>query len=323
MRFIPTAAATQFRKGSQERLLLRNLDIAAACGGKDGCVLRYDIAIVGGGPAGLSAAVQARQRGKTAAVISGGSADSSLWKAHRVDNYLGLPQCSGAELLRHFEAHAQAMGAERLTGRVLSIMPMEGVFYLSVGSDVVEAGAVVLAPGVARAAKFPGEEALLGRGVSYCATCDGMFYRGKEVIVVGKAEQAPEEAAYLQGIGCHVTYVSDTRPAQLPDDMVFVPAKRIEIQGEGQVTGVRLDGETQRCDGVFILRAAMAPTDLLPELKLNGGFIAVDRDMATNLPGVFAAGDCTGQPLQVSKAVGEGMLAGHLAAEYLDHMESK
>ena len=130
-------------------------------------------------------------------------------------------------------------------------------------------------------------------------------------------------AAYLQGIGCHVTYVSDTRPAQLPDDMVFVPAKRIEILGEGQVTGVRLDGETQRCDGVFILRAAMAPTDLLPELKLNGGFIAVDRDMATNLPGVFAAGDCTGQPLQVSKAVGEGMLAGHRAAEYLDRMESK
>ncbi|MEG2119763.1 MAG: NAD(P)/FAD-dependent oxidoreductase [Pseudoflavonifractor sp.] len=281
---------------------------------------RYEIAVIGGGPAGLSAAVQARQRGKTAVVISGDDRDGALRKAARVDNYLGLPHASGEELLDAFRSQAEDMGAERMTGRALNIMSISGTFYISVGSDVIEAGAVVLAPGVARGAKYPGEAEHLGNGVSYCATCDGMLYRKHDVVVVGKSAEAPEEARFLQGIGCRVTYVAGQRPENLDPAIPFVKGGRIEILGDGSVTGVRADGQVLPCDGVFILRAAIAPTDLLPDLVLRDGYIAVDRDMATSIPGVFAAGDCTGLPLQVSKAVGEGLIAGHRAAEYLGNL---
>lgn len=281
-----------------------------------------DIAVIGGGPAGLSAAVQARQRGKTALVISGDDRDGALAKTERVDNYLGLPQIGGKELLERFKAHAAGMGVERMEGRALNIMALNGAFYISVGSDVAEAGAVVLAPGVARGVKYPGEAQFLGRGVSYCATCDGMLYRGKDVAVVGRSSEAPEEANFLQGIGCRVTYVAAKRPGELREDIPFVKGTKLEVLGTDVLTGLKADGRELPCAGVFILRAAIAPTDLLPGLELRGGYVAVDRDMATSIPGVYAAGDCTGLPLQISKAVGEGLLAGHHAAEFIDKTKS-
>ena len=253
-------------------------------------------------------------------VISGDDRDGPLYKTERVDNYLGLHRSRGPELLERFRKHAAAMGVERKEGRALNILPMNGTFYISVGSDVLEAGAVILAPGVARSAKFPGEAGHLGAGVSYCATCDGMLYRGRQVVVVGKSAEAPEEANFLQGLGCKVTYAAAKRPENLREDIPFVAASRVEILGDGRVSAVRAGGQTLPCDGVFILRAAIPPTDLLPALELRDGYLAVDRNMATNIPGVFAAGDCTGQPLQISKAVGEGQVAGHRAAEYLDHL---
>ena len=138
--------------------------------------------------------------------------------------------------------------------------------------------------------------------------------------VVGKSADAPEEANYLQSIGCRVTYVSDRVPEGLEAAIPFVKAAKLEITGEAGVEALRADGRMLPCAGVFILRPAMALADLLPDLALKDGYIAVDRNMATNLPGVFAAGDCTGLPLQVSKAVGEGQVAGHRAAEYLDQL---
>lgn len=284
--------------------------------------MSYDIAVVGGGPAGLSAAVQARQRGKRVIVVSGDDRDGPLYKSELIDNYLGLPQMTGPELLRRFHDHAAAKGVERKKGRVLNIMPTNGRFYLGIGSDMEEAGAVILAPGVARAAKFPGEAEHLGSGVSYCATCDGMLYRGRDVVVVGRSSEAPEEANFLQGIGCRVTYISSQAADGLDAEIPFVKAGRVEIVGEGGVSAVRADGKEFPCQGVFILRAALAPTDLLPGLELRDGCVAVDRNMATSVPGVFAAGDCTGLPLQIGKAVGEGLIAGHRAAEYLDKQRS-
>ena len=280
--------------------------------------MSYDIAVVGDGPAGLSAAVQGLTRGKSVVVISSDLRDNALYKARRVDNYLGFPQAEGAQLLTRFREHAEAMGAAWISGRVLNIMPAGGRFYLGVGSDMEEAGAVVLATGVVQAARLPGEAEHLGRGVSYCATCDGMLYRNRPVVVVGKSAHAPEEAAYLQGLGCRVTYAAARRPEELPPDIPFVKAGRLEIVGEDQVCALRADGEEVPCDGVFILRPTMALTDLLPGLETEEGRIVVDRSMATSIPGVFAAGDCTGLPHQVSKAVGEGQVAGHRASEYVD-----
>ena len=264
--------------------------------------MTYDVIVVGGGPAGLSAAQNVRARGKTALVVSNPLEENPLWKAKEVDNYLGLPRLSGAELLTAFQRHAESSGAEFLEGRALSALRSGESWYVSVGNTMVQGKAVVLAAGVVRGKKLPGEAELLGRGVSYCATCDGMLYRGKRVAVLGWTPSAEKEAAFLEGIGCQVLYLDKPRDCA--------------IRGAEKVEAVTCGGITEAVEAVFLLRPAMAPGDLFPGLETGGGFVAVDREMRTNLPGVFAAGDCTGGPLQVSKAVGEGLTAGQKAAAF-------
>ena len=261
--------------------------------------MKYDLLIVGGGPAGLTAAIHARARNKSVLVVTNEPTASPLCKAVEMDNYPGLPHVSGLELVERLVKQAADLGAEIRQGRVLSLMPMGDMVMASVGTDVVEASAAILAVGVARAVPLVGEERLLGRGVSYCATCDGMFYRNRPIVVAGNAPDLEEETEYLRSIGCQVS------TARLPG---------MEILGENQVTGVRLaDGTEIPCDGVFLLRASIAPAQLAPGLELEDGYIKTDARMATNLPRVYAAGDCTGQPLQLAKAVGQGQLAAHWA----------
>lgn len=279
--------------------------------------MTYDIIVLGSGPAGLAAATAARGRDKSVLVIGNRWQDSPLAKAERVDNYLGLPGLTGTEMLDTFYQHALGMGVEFVVGKAISLMAWNG-FMVTVGSQVYEGKALILAPGVVRQAKYPGEEEYLGRGVSYCATCDGMLYRGKPVTVVGRSSDAPHEANYLKSLGCQVTYVSPQPPVGLDKDIPYVKAGRLAVRGEQTVTGLEADGALIPCSGVFILRQAVAPTDLLPTLETEAGYIKVDRRMATNVEGVFAAGDCTGVPLQVSKAVGEGHVAALSACEYLD-----
>lgn len=279
--------------------------------------MSHDILVLGSGPAGLAAAVAARGRGKSVLVIGNRWQDSPLARAERVDNYLGLPAGSGKELLAQFYDHAVKAGADFVTGRAVSMMVYGGVFA-TVGSQVYDGKALILAPGVQRQAKYPGEETYLGRGVSYCATCDGMLYRGKPVAVAGRSPDAPLEANYLKSLGCQVTYVAAQRPEGLDGDIPFVRGSRLAVIGEQAVTALEVDGAKLPCAGVFILRQAVAPTDLLPQLETENGVIWVDRTMATNLPGVFAAGDCTGGPLQVAKAVGEGHVAALSACAWLE-----
>ena len=258
-----------------------------------------DVLVIGGGPAGLSAAVNVRARGGQVLVVSNPLEENPLWRAEQVDNYLGLPAVSGAELLTALRRHAERAGAEFLTGKVLSAVQMADAWYVSVGPEMYNAGAVVLAAGVSRGRKFPGESEFLGRGVSYCATCDGMLYRGRAVAVLGYSDTARNEAEFLRGIGCAVTY--------------FDRPKSCEIRGSDRVTGLTCDGRSMDVEGVFILRPTMAPAEIFPGLAVENGYVAVDRRMATNLPGLFAAGDCTGGPLQASKAAGEGLVAGQSA----------
>ena len=268
-----------------------------------------DVLIIGGGPAGLSAAVNVRARGKTALVVSNPLEENPLWRSERVDNHLGFPGATGRQLLESFRGHAEQAGAEFAEGRVLNTVFAGDRWYVSVGSEVRESRALVLAAGVARGRKFPGEEEFLGRGVSYCATCDGMLYRGRRVAVVGYSPSAEKEADFLRSIGCEVTYVSRPRTCT--------------VTGGSAVEAVTCDGQVIPAEGVFILRPAIAPGDLFPGLAVENGYVTVDRTMATNLPGLFAAGDCTGGPLQVSKAVGEGLIAGQSAARWVDGQNKK
>ena len=148
--------------------------------------MSYDVLVIGGGPAGLSASINVRARGRSALVVSNPLEENPLWRAEKVDNYLGLPGLSGAEMLAAMRRHAEQAGVEFLAGKVLNAVQMPDAWYVSVGPDMYNARAVVLAAGVARGKKFAGEAELLGRGVSYCATCDGMLYRGRAVTVVGR-----------------------------------------------------------------------------------------------------------------------------------------
>lgn len=270
-----------------------------------------DIAIVGAGPAGYSAAITARKRDKSVVVI--GQHTGWLSRAHSISNYPGLPDISGADLLNAMRDQAVALGAQTRPGVVHQIVSMGSSFALSLGGDFIEAKHIILCTGAKQPRLLPGESELLGCGVSYCGTCDGMFYRGKRVAVIAQGPEAVSEANFLAGLCSEVVYFG--APDDALDSKIVVSDKKAEaILGEGSVSGLKAGGEDLPFDGIFIFREAAALSSLLPGLEMDGAFIRVDRQMRTNLPGVFAAGDCTGLPLQVAKAVGEGCIAAISAA---------
>lgn len=269
-----------------------------------------DVAVIGGGPGGISAALTLRQRGKSVVVISADPEQSHLAKAEKINNYPGMVGMSGTEMLEVMTRQAEEAGVFLMHGRATSIMSMGESFGIAVGSEFVEADAVILALGISMGKPYKGETAYLGRGVSYCATCDGMLYRNKKVAVIGLCADAPEEAEFLRGIGCNVEYFDRSR------------AKSYEIRGEQTVTALVADGVEYPVDGVFILRSGVAPDLLMFGLEMQNGAITVDRGMHTNLTGIFACGDCTGTPYQLPKAVGEGNIAALSAVKYLDSLDA-
>ena len=273
----------------------------------------FDIAVIGAGPAGYSAAINARKREKSVVVI--GQNTGWLTRAESIENYPGLPSVSGRELLDRMEAQARDMGAELRGGVVHQVIPMGEHFALSLGADFAEAKKIILCTGAKQPRLLPGEEALLGRGVSYCGTCDAMLYRGKSVAVIAQGPEAVPEANFLATVCGSVTFFGKPDEA-LSDGIIVSDRAPEEILGDDRVSALRASGEALPFDGVFIFREAMALSALLPGLEMDGAFIRVDRAMRTSVPGVFAAGDCTGLPLQVAKAVGEGCIAGLNAAEH-------
>ena len=220
---------------------------------------------------------------------------------------------SFSDLLSAMANQAQALGAELRPGVVHQVIAMGDSFALSLGADFIEARRVILCTGAKQPRLLPGENELLGRGVSYCGTCDGMLYRGRRVAVIAQGPEAVSEANFLAGLCREVIYFG--KPEDALDPRIVVSGQKPEaILGEASVSGLRAGGEDLPFDGVFIFREAAALSALLPGLEMDGAFIRVDRRMQTNLPGVFAAGDCTGLPLQVAKAVGEGCVAAISAA---------
>ena len=263
----------------------------------------FDIMIIGGGAAATSAALTCLNRGKTVGVVANKADTSSLFKAEKVTNYPGLPPMTGGEMTALFRRQLEESGAELITGRALSVMPMGDSFGVAVGSDYYMCRAVILAAGITRENLYPGEAEYLGRGVSYCATCDGMLYRGKTVAVLGAGEEAGHDADFLESIGCTV--------------LRFPQNGRYEIRGGMKADTLAFAGEEHRVDGIFIIKDTVSVTRLVPGLNYEQGGIAVDRHMATNVPGVFAAGDCTGKPYQLAKAAGEGNVAALSACDYI------
>ena len=283
-----------------------------------------DLGIIGAGPAGWSAAMTARMRGLSCRVFTAGDRSGWLYKAAQVDNYPGMPAVRGADLLETFERQALEMGAEKQEGVVRQVQPFGEQFMILCGNDVVECRAVILCMGAARPRLLPGEEELVGQGVSYCGTCDAMFYRNRPVAVLSAGGNGPEEALFLSRFASSVDYYQ-LKPHMLPDEIPYhlVQEKPTALRREQDQVLLTTDAGEHPYDGVFVFRPAVTLEQLLPGLEQERGFIPVNRRMETNLPFVYAAGDCTGKPLQIAKATGEGNIAAISAAEDLQRRDGQ
>ncbi len=284
----------------------------------------YEIAIVGGGPAGLAAAVNARQRNKKVVLISKEEHSSKLALAHQIDNFLGINQISGLELAKKLRAHATEVGTEFIKDEIQKIAAMdEGGYQLWGRENLIEAQTVILAVGVSLGAEISGENEYLGRGVSYCATCDGMFYKGKQVAMIGYIPEAEGEAAFLAEVASQVYYLPLYKVSNpLDERLTVISGKPQQILGEKKVARLVTSQGEYQVDGVFIERASLPLTELLADLELQEGKIYTTSEQETNLPGVFAAGDCTGKPWQINRAIGQGQVAALNAVQYLKEVGS-
>jgi thioredoxin reductase (NADPH) len=282
-----------------------------------------DIAIIGAGPAGLSAAINSVIRNKKVIVFGRNPKSSYLYKAEKVDNYLGMPDFSGPGMVERFINHAQKIGVEFHEGRILEIFSMGDYYTLNVENEFYEAKTVIIATGIPKAKYIPGEKELLGKGVSYCGTCDGPLYRGKTTMVIGEIEEAEEDVNFLQEI-CNKVYFLPTYKEirHVHPNVEILEGKPKEIFGEPFVSGIRIDDQDIKVDGVFLIKESIPVTQLIKGLEMEEKTIKVNRKLETNFPGVFAAGDCTGRPYQVTKAVGEGAVAALEAVSYLHKIES-
>lgn len=282
------------------------------------------VIIIGSGPAGVSAALYARRGGADVTVITKGA--GGLAAAEWVENYYGFAEpISGAELEQRGIAGAKRLGVRFETDEVLAILPaVEGKgFCIEAVRTAYEADAVILAAGAPRKTlPIKGLREFEGRGVSYCAICDAFFYRGKRVAVIGAGDYALHEAEILRPHAAQLSLLTNgEEPALAMPDGIAVHTQRIVcIEGEHRVQRIVFDDETvMDVDGIFMAIGTAGSMELARKLGvvLSDGKIAVGKNMETNVPGVYAAGDCTGGLLQIAKAVYDGAEAGLSVIRYL------
>lgn len=279
----------------------------------------YDIAVIGGGPAGVSAVINAQILGKSYIWFASEEVSKKVARAEVIRNYPGLPDVTGKNFAKALKKHTALLGIALAKEVITGVYPAEGSFSLLAGSNAYEAKSVILCTGVSAMKPVDGEERLLGRGVSYCATCDGFLYRGKTIAVLCTDKRYESEVEFL----CNVAEKAYVMPlykdynikAKNAEIILKTPVKFV---GEERLTAVEFKDGKIDADGVFVLKSAFSPATLVNGLKCEDGAIVVDRGMRTNIAGLFAAGDCTGRPYQYIKAAGEGNIAAHSAIEYLD-----
>lgn len=287
----------------------------------------YDVVIIGCGPAGLQASIHAARKKVTVAVI-GRNEGSGLNRAE-VENYFGIDVMGGKELLTKGMEQAKRFGAEIFEQDVMKLEKKDDVFIAITDHDMeFKSKALILAPGISRKKlNAPGEKELLGRGVSYCASCDCNFFRGRTVAVVGDESTAASSALLLTEYASAVYWISKNLnvATQLMAKVkaskveIISPASVARITGDEVVKSLELnDGRKLAVDGVFIELGAKGSADLALDLNIipdPTGTIEVNADMETGVRGLFACGDVTGQPWQLARAVGQGCIAGTNAAK--------
>lgn len=280
------------------------------------------IIIIGKGPAGISAALYLLRGGKSVTVI--GRDGGSLSRAEHIDNYYGFAEgISGSDLLESGWSQLSRLGGTLITEEVVSVQYGTSGFTVHTPTQILEAEAVLFATGTSRRKpSIPGLSALEGKGISYCAVCDGFFYRDKVVAVLGSGEYAASEAKELIPIvkKLHIITNGENLTGNFPDNAILHTSKIIAIEGKERVQAVQFeDGSSLPVNGVFVAQGVAGTGDLALKLgiTIENGKIQVNPDCSTNVPGIFAAGDCTGGLLQVAKAVSDGAIAAGAILSYL------
>lgn len=285
---------------------------------------RYDIAIIGSGPAGISAALNAKIRNKKFIIFGSNEISTKLVKAHKINNYLGFYGKSGEQIRDEFVNHLKAMDIEITEEKINNIYAMGDYFTLMVNDKMYEATSIILATGVNFGRPFKGEEEYLGKGVGYCATCDAPLYKNKVVTIIAYNKHEEAEANFIATVASKVYYIPMYKEEVDVDSSIeIINDIPLEIAGETFVNKVILRDSEIKTDGVFILRDSIAPGQLVPGLKIEDNHVEVDRLMKTNIDGCYAAGDIVGVPYQYIKAAGEGNIAALSAVAYVDNLKKK
>ena len=278
----------------------------------------YDAAIVGAGPAGLSEALTLKAHNKRIVWFGTNELSDKVEKSEQIANYAGFEPISGKEMNDKFRKQMDTAGLVLTDKTVTQISKSKNGFTVLADNEIYKAKTVLLTIGSVPAKGIVNEQDLLGRGVSYCATCDGFLYKGKTIAVFCGAKRYEHEVEYLAEIADKL-YLYTTYETQINLPNVEILKKPMKaVVGENKVQGIELtDGTEIKIDGVFFLRSSVAPATVLKNLEMNGAHIVINRSCETNIEGCFAAGDCTGRPYQIAKAVGEGNIAAHSIVEYL------
>ncbi|MBI9103389.1 MAG: thioredoxin-disulfide reductase [Spirochaetales bacterium] len=304
----------------------------------------WDVIIVGGGAAGMSAAQYAARANLNVLLIEEMALGGQGLTIERLENYPGLPEpVDGFQFSQNMEKQAREFGAEILNTSVRSLTKEGNIFKINTGKGEFTATAVIMATGAKhRNLGVPGEDTLAGRGISYCATCDGPFFRGKKMLVVGGGDAACDEAGFLAKLTDEVVMIhrKDRFRAQpavaqrvLENEKIDVRFDTVaeEIMGEDKVSKVRLknvktnETVTEDFAAVFIFVGSIPQTALVPDVeKDEAGYIKTDEKMMTSLPGMFAAGDVRNTPFrQVITSASDGAVAAHWSAHYIDSLKGQ
>ncbi len=282
-----------------------------------------DCIIVGSGPAGVSAALTLKANGKSFLLFGSPNLSEKIEKAESIRNYPGFLGGSGKSFAEDIKKQLRQLEITVTDEKVSGVYALKDKFtLLTQEGNTYESKTVILACGVGTVKQIAGEEAFLGRGVSYCATCDGVLYKDKTIAVLCTTKRLEHEISYLANLAKKVYLIPMYKGLEIEKENVEIIRKMpTKIEGLKRVEKIVFATATEtkelQVDGVFMLRDSVSPAILVGGLQTENGLVVVNRDTSTNLAGCFAAGDCTGRPFQYAKAVGEGNVAAHSVTEYL------